>query len=338
MFDFNNKKILFIGPKTFNYEKEIKQELETLGSEVTYLSDKPFNNILLIILLRIFPVVLWPFSKKIYLKKTALFKKNYFDVIFIIKGEGVSPSLLRWFKQNHTKAYFIFYLWDSIKNVKKVKNKFIYFDKILSFDPIDCKTNNNIIYRPLFFINDYKNKYSNIGEGLFFLGTLNGDRRIVVSKINNLITENIKFDFFLLVRSRIEMLLYDTKKVFCKTFQLKFYDIPTDRLIHQPMNVFDINSKISKSNAVLDIQHINQSGLTMRTFEVLASGKKLITTNKNIINHDFYDPTLILVIDRLSPHIDLDFLKSKSNRINEMFFEKYSCSGWLKEIFDNNKI
>ena len=43
-------------------------------------------------------------------------------------------------------------------------------------------------------------------------------------------------------------------------------------------------------HAVLDIEHPKQVGLTMRTFEVLASGRKLITTNRSIINHEFYDP------------------------------------------------
>lgn len=336
MYNFSEKKILFIGPKTFNYEIEIKNELETLGAEVTYFSDKPFKNIFLIALLRLTPNILWLISKKIFLNKIKFYNKNYFDVVFIIKGEGISPGLLEWLKESNENATFILYLWDSIKNVRLVEKKFQYFDRILSFDPVDCKNYPFIIYRPLFFINDYKNKYKNKGDGLFFLGTLNGDRRIVISKINNYIKNKVRFDYSLLVRSNIELYVYKIQKFLSIIIGFTFHDIPLKNLIRTPMNVLEINSKISNCNAVLDIQHIKQSGLTMRTFEVLASGKKLITTNFNIYDHDFYDPTLIAVIDRSSPKIDLEFINSDSNKIEEKFYLKYSCSGWLKDIFNNN--
>src|SRR5690606_29410790 len=51
-----------------------------------------------------------------------------------------------------------------------------------------------------------------------------------------------------------------------------------------------------KSKAVLDIQRVGQSGLTMRTFEVLASGAILVTSNSAIINEPFFDPTRVFVI------------------------------------------
>jgi hypothetical protein len=90
---------------------------------------------------------------------------------------------------------------------------------------------------------------------------------------------------------------------------------------------------MSSCQAVLDIHHPGQSGLTMRTFEVLASGKKLITTNENVRNHDFYDPTLISIIDRNNPIINLNFLELESKVISQSFFSMYSCKGWLTEIF-----
>ena len=50
---FQGKKILFIGPKTFNYETEIKNNLESLGAQVIYYNDKPFSNIFFEVLVQI---------------------------------------------------------------------------------------------------------------------------------------------------------------------------------------------------------------------------------------------------------------------------------------------
>ena len=334
---FLGKKILFICPKTFNYESEIKSELELMGSEVTYFNDKPFNNIFLIILLRIAPKLLWGNAKNIFLEKLSSHKNDNFDIIFIIKGEGVSPNLLRWFKINYSQAKLVLYLWDSVSNVKNVVEKFSFFDKIASFDPIDCETYKNVKYRPLFFLESYKNKYGTPGNGLFFLGTLNGDRRLVVSKVNNFVKDQINFEFWLFVRSNLEMVLLKIHKAINKFLGIKYYEIPSNRLIRKAMTSAQINSKIESCLAVLDIQHPKQTGLTMRTFEVLASGKKLITTNKSIQNEIFFDPTIIQIIDREKPDFDLDFFNNDCNKMPDFFFKNYSCKGWLIDIFSDIK-
>ncbi|MFH4210110.1 lipopolysaccharide biosynthesis protein, partial [Acinetobacter baumannii] len=54
----------------------------------------------------------------------------------------------------------------------------------------------------------------------------------------------------------------------------------------------------AKSNVILDISHPGQSGLTMRTFEAIGAGKKLITTNLNIKEYPFYNSDNIFIISR----------------------------------------
>ena len=48
------------------------------------------------------------------------------------------------------------------------------------------------------------------------------------------------------------------------------------------MKINDIVSLYKESEVILDINHPGQNGLTMRTFEALGAGKKLITTNTEI--------------------------------------------------------
>ena len=84
--------------------------------------------------------------------------------------------------------------------------------------------------------------------------------------------------------------------------------------------------------SVVDIEHPDQSGLTIRTIEAVFSGRKLITTNSDIVNYDFYDSNNILVIDRKYPVIPDGFLEGKATEMKPDLVDKYSIKGWLKEL------
>jgi hypothetical protein len=57
----------------------------------------------------------------------------------------------------------------------------------------------------------------------------------------------------------------------------------------------------ARSKCVIDIQRTGQSGLTMRTFEALASGAVLVTTNEAIRNEPFYDPVRVVILPEGDP-------------------------------------
>ena len=88
------------------------------------------------------------------------------------------------------------------------------------------------------------------------------------------------------------------------------------------------------SFAIFDIEHPLQRGLTIRSIEALGAGKKLITTNKSIVEEDFYNPKNIYILDRESLlEIPLSFFDSPFQPIAEDIYYKYSISGWIDEIF-----
>jgi len=99
------------------------------------------------------------------------------------------------------------------------------------------------------------------------------------------------------------------------------------------MNKEEILNIISKSKTVLDIQHPDQSGLTMRTIEMLGAKRKLITTNSNIRNYDFYRKKNIYIIDRDNPKLDKSFFQSNYKNLSKDVYQKYSLENWLKTIF-----
>lgn len=322
----SGKKIIFFGPKTFGYEKEIIREMELMGAEVTFHGQLPSDHPWVKALFRLFPKTAWIYADRYFISWLQHHGPATCDLIFIVKGEGLSPHFLQHLKNRYPNARVILHLWDSLVNCKHIQRKFTYFDSLSSFDPDDCKKMPQFKYRPLFFLDKYlKREQKNTGNGVFFIGTLNGDRPKVISRLLKSLNAASRFKYWLFVRSRLELTLR-------KIFDSSLRQIEESHLIYTPMSAAAISQYFDESAAILDIEHPNQSGLTMRTFEVIASGKKLITTNRKIVDHDFFNPARICVIDRNTPTIPLDFFQVPVPALSEEFIAQYSLRGWILDI------
>ena len=86
------------------------------------------------------------------------------------------------------------------------------------------------------------------------------------------------------------------------------------------------------AKCVIDIEHSKQSGLTMRTMEMIGLRKKLITTNKDIVNYDFYHEDNILVVDRNNFVLDESFIDRPYHMLDESIYKKYALSNWIMEV------
>jgi hypothetical protein len=62
--------------------------------------------------------------------------------------------------------------------------------------------------------------------------------------------------------------------------------------------------------------------------------KKLITTNPDIINYDFYNPNNIQVIDGENIRFDAKFFNVPYEPIPEMIYNKYTLSDWVDVVFE----
>ena len=328
---FQGKKILFFSISFFDYQTEIKNKLVELGAEVDYFDERPKNTFLYKSLIRLNKkLVKTPINNyyKDILSKT---KTTNYDYVFFIKGEVVTPKILEELKQQQKDAKFILYLWDSIKNIKSVKNIFPLFDKILSFDLSDTNENSFLHFRPLFYLDTYaqlpliQEEYDN---DLFFIGTAHPDRYPVLMKSRDFLkANNLKSYFFIYLQ---DWRIYYIWKLFHKSFRkAKKSDFE-----FKPINKEEIKTIIKNTTCVLDIEKSIQTGLTMRTLEVLGARRKLITTNKTVKEYDFYNENNIFIIDRENPVISAEFIKKKYQEIDQDVYVKYSLEYWLNEVFN----
>ncbi|MDA9199462.1 hypothetical protein N9O59_05390, partial [Schleiferiaceae bacterium] len=123
---------------------------------------------------------------------------------------------------------------------------------------------------------------------------------------------------------------------FKSLFDSAFSDFNFKELSFKPLSVDEIVSYFKEASIVLDINHPEQRGLTMRTFEALGAGRKIITTNSEIKTYSFYDANNIFVIDRDCVVLDKAFFALDFNPIDEDTLFEMSITGWIKSLFIQN--
>ena len=325
--NFAGKNILMISPPFFGYEGEIAESLRSQGALVDYISDRPFESTFMKGFTRLFAAIVAKNSEKYYIKKIQKFNKKY-DYILVINGEALSGNLLLLLRKMFERAKFILFMWDSFKNRANLERNIPLYDRAFTFDKEDAKKF-NISFRPLFFSDYFKNlPESQIIYDLSFVGTAHSDRYRIIKNIKKNISKDRNFFYFLYLQAHWLFYFYRIfKKSFCSA-RLKEFE-------YKSISKEQVRNIFLNSFAILDIEHPNQLGLTIRTFEALGARKKLVTTNSDISTYDFYHPDNILIIDRKGfCALPETFFSKDYHNISEDLYDKYSLAGWLKDIFN----
>ena len=321
------KRVLFIGIGFYDYDLIIQQAIEKLGFEVDYFCETPktitytISNHLKI----------RSISNRIKSKHSILIatkcKENY-DFIFVIKGGVITPKSLEIIRQKNKTAKTILYLWDSIKRMSNYKKIESYFDTIYSFDRVDALNDNKIKFKPLFYRSEYKRDESNHSFlfDLFFIGWAHSDRATLLQKIASILEEQkLKVKFFIFVG---KMSYYISKSI--RTVR--------SMTIQEPISPKEVVKYSTQSRAILDLAHPLQTGLTMRTIEVLFGiNRKLITTNKDIANYSFYNENNILIINRENLEIPKSFFEKDFIPYPKEFIDSFFIENWVKDFFYEDK-
>ena len=166
-------KVLLFSPDTFGYYKKIINVLESKGHSVNWINHIYVKSNFDRVKSRLMPSLTSKLTEKHFINEINW--QGDYELIIVIKGEGLSECLLDKMKQGFSKAKFVYYSWDSLSNVKGVKGKFKYFDAIKSFDRIDCQNIENLEYLPLFYSREYSRKVSRVSENKYsaaFVGFL----------------------------------------------------------------------------------------------------------------------------------------------------------------------
>lgn len=321
-----NKQVLFVAPSFFGYGQEIKEEMESLGAQVDLLLDRPFKSSFMKGMTTVNRQMVMGIAKQYYQKKLMGYARSHYDLVFVINGQTLSPQILAQWRQAFPGAQFVLYVWDSIKNRKTIQENFKFFDYCFSFDKNDADFF-GLNFHPLFFSRGFENTspQKTSTYDVSFIGTAHTDRYSVVSSLSQLFSKNIRFYKYLYLQAKWVYFYYKATNPTFKSSTMKEFAF-------SPLNKDIVQQIFLQSTAILDVEHPLQAGLTIRSLEALGAKKKLITTNKNILDYDFYHPENILVLDKNTPKISEDFFYEPYKEVNNLIYKKYSISGWLDQI------
>ncbi len=323
--------LLFCGG-FFGYSKDIKRSLEARGRRVALFDDRPAADSLTKALIRLAPNLIRRRTEQYFDRIIETVRGQPIRDVLVVKAEGFSPDTVRRLRKAFPLARFTLYFWDSFGNMPAdSRQKAALFDRVLTFDPRDAVTD-ELEYRPLFFANDFSNvPGTKIDIDLLFLGSIHDDRFRVLQRISRILPPDVNFRKILYFPAKWLFGVYAFRDVgLLWSDKRDFIFVPKSR--------DESVALLARSRIVLDIERPVQRGYTIRTLESLGAGRKVITTNREVLKADFFNPANIAVIDRKAPQISREFLKAPFEPMSIEMQRYYSLEGWLDDVLPDSQV
>lgn len=327
----HKKRVLYIGTPIFNYHTQIIAEFEEQGYSVEYYNDRPSESQLIKGIIKIKKSIMGVLIQKYFNKIMSETQSKTYDLVFIVNCKVFTPDMIRQLRNSQLSARFVLYMWDSLALYPNSKNLIPIFDTAYSFDSNDCDKIKDLNFLPLF----YCKAYEKVGQEI----QLDREYDIVsVCTAHPNRYKGIRELFPALEAKDIRifsyMFLNKMQYWYNKFFVEEFDGAKSNEFKFKPLSEEENLRILKRSVSVFDIPHNKQSGLTMRTIETLGAKRKLITSNINIKQYDFYNENNIFVMDGHNWSDIEQFIKREYEPIDTSIYQKYSLHSWIKTIIN----
>lgn len=325
--------LLLIMPSFFDYPQLIQDELKKMGYRVDFFDDRPSTSNWVKAIIKVNKNFLNGYIKKYFRQIMQSIQNTRYDVVLLISGQSLSFSegMIRELRESQPDARFVLYQWDSEKNFPYIKQMYPYFDVRFSFDKDDAASNEDLRFLPLFYSSIYE-ELGKRGKGEYtydcsYVGTAHPQKYRYINEMSSALKEVFPEQFiYHYMPSRLKFFYHKLRDKEYKKAKYREFE-PVRLSAQEVMDIFE------RSGCILDAPQAGQKGLTIRAFECMGAKRKLITTNPDIRNYDFYNECNILIfdggIDVRSPFFTNDY-----QDIPEEIYEKYSLRNWLKTMLD----
>jgi len=337
------KTILLFCANFYGYDKVIRDNLFKLGAKEVILKDNitfnDDNRDPVSKKRKIFNRLIHPKKRKLWTQKLiSEISGKKIDILFCVQYMPFCKWFIDYLRRKNPKLRTLLFLWDDIATFPNYIDYYGLFDKIYSFDQGDCINNPTFKYLPDFYLpNDYNKEYEQEYD-VTFIGTLNmrGTKRInFLNQLDQFCKDN-NLKSFLYLRYYPNQ---NHKRLIDYIFpnnELKKFNSLLNKSIHldfmktSNIPLEKVEEIQNKSKCLIDINYGSRCGYTLNVISAIAKGKKLITTNKNIINEKFYNPNNIYVVDIDNPQFSKSFFISDIKPIDISYLR---IDNWLLEIF-----
>jgi hypothetical protein len=261
-----------------------------------------------------------------------------YDQVLVVGGMSFSFPRERFLqlRRSLAGARFVAYLWDSIANSPVLRESLDLFDDVYSFDPEDCATHSELKLLPLFYRPEYEldspENAMSCAYDACFVGSVHQVEKFsrVKSIVTQLQDEGRRCFTYYYMPSKSSLAYRRITSDVYRDSQVSDYQF-------QSLQESEVISIISSSFAVIDAPQELQKGLTMRTIEAIGAQRKLITTNKSIVNYDFYDPANVCVY-RDNSSVDPSFFHERYHVLPAKVYKKYSLRSWTMTLLGDDEL
>lgn len=268
------KRVALIGPRFFSYLEAVRFEFERRGVSAIAVDDIHSQSIFWRVIYRLGLVAIY--GRKLRKYNESLIARLQLEGvchIVFVNCETYDEKFLSECARLNIEVSV--YFWDSVKN-KPIFEKYIKnFRNVASFDPGDCEVF-KLRYIPLFAERDF---FENADQSTrmydaCMVATIHSSRSEWAKELYLLRRKGRNINVFAYFSSK---LLFFIRNAFRPDALTLLPHIKSD-----PLSKRDVASLFKKSRHVVDVHHFKQRGLTSRTFEALAAGAKLVTTNRDV--------------------------------------------------------
>lgn len=238
---------------------------------------------------------------------------------------GVFPSKFIQTLRDKSRL-MVHYNWETLEFLEHEFYKIKFFDKFIFFDPYDIGRRpeyaDRLVPATSFWFDAYPNSRENNGS-LFFIGTHHKERVADIRAFYRVAEElGLPTDFRIAAK--------DTAQAKLELGLDGIRYLTMDEALPYRDNLLTAQ----KAGVLVDFLHTKHHGLSLRVFEALGYGKKLITTNPTVIHYDFYHPDNIFVWNGNNTEELKAFLQRPYHPPLEDLQQKYSFGNWLRWAFD----
>lgn len=244
----------------------------------------------------------------------------------IVFDNNLNWNILKYINKKNPKARIIAWYWNFIKKKKQlVPKKYRRICEIWSFDKGDC-IKYGIKQNTQFYVGEMREQEDLSTYSAIFVGKDKG-RYEKIMEIKNFLVKNGFSVYVNVVRDKSSLISRIKEKVsviFCQSYCKKDYG--------KPLSYYQLIKKIEKSKCIIDIPQKGQTGMTARVLEALFFHKKLITSDKTLLNFEWFREENILIWDgRPSEDKVNSFFEVPYIKIGEIE-KKYSFEQWIRNF------
>ena len=243
---------------------------------------------------------------------------EYYVIFTNVSIFPINPSYLSEIQKKYN-VHYIFYFYDPVSPTihSVLIRKYwinLKFDYIFTFDPSDAAKYNYIhYYIPYSMISD--NECNDVNNDLYLAASNHGLRLYTFYKLYSYFKDQgIKMLFRIVGVSKKEQ------------------KYKNDIIYNEKIEYSEAVNELKKSNCILEVVSAGQSGATLRYYEAVCYNKKLLTTNKNVVNLPFYDPRYMKVFEK-PEDIDIEWIKRREE-IDYHYDGRFSPTHLIDKIIE----